>query len=437
MKSTLKITILLFLLLTDSGLYSQITEKKAFLFSIRPNLINIDSSFENLKLKIKWMSFNKQNGNKEGLKSISFDHILTPIYLPFHYLSNCSSEFNDLRVDITNSNKAGNNYYTILNVIYADEFKELITKFDSTIHAKKVEIDDILTKMDFSSYGDFNSDSIIWKQNEKKIYVDWYKELSSTDFDDSKSKLFILRNDLNGDTLYCNDINHFILVPFFIKQKELYRHKRLIYDDEKTSWGAFVNIPRSELDSRFVVKSEDDNGEVEIKGKNVTIDLGSKWTCTDVTLIKTPENIEQYSTQPSHQIYYLLKNDKDQQIALTNIKGFIEEQNYLKREAEKKLQKEQLLTIKRQEEQVKKEIKKKNNERRHLESISLFGQLNGELIAQGKVKIGMTKEMCQYAWGKPLWLNKTTTKKGIFENWFYFMGYSLHFENNTLTRIEE
>lgn len=49
----------------------------------------------------------------------------------------------------------------------------------------------------------------------------------------------------------------------------------------------------------------------------------------------------------------------------------------------------------------------------------------------------MTKDMCKYAWGIPLWTSKTTTENCIYEDWYYWSGYSLHFENGLLKRIEE
>ena len=91
----------------------------------------------------------------------------------------------------------------------------------------------------------------------------------------------------------------------------------------------------------------------------------------------------------------------------------------------------------KQEELLKKENERKIIESRRKECISKFGDQNGELIAQGKVKIGMTTEMCKYAWGKPIWTSKTTTSNRVSEDWYYGFISSLHFENGFLKRIEE
>lgn len=501
MKSILRITILLFLILTSLDLYSQITiteinkiEEKVvlkpepydslknweyherladykqyiglkvylppfenpkigstekennFLYTLKPNLINVDSNYNDLKIikrRYIWSPL------KNIWDSLKFDKIYTTIYKPVHYYTtnlledNYDGVLSESNVYLAHSTEIGNKYFTILNVIYGSNSKGIIQ--NSSLYSKKAEIDSVISNILSTEIKKTNKDcliSSIWNNYPKKIHIDFP---STKEFDENTPQnniLYVLRNDLNGDTIYCNDIHRFILVPYFIKQKELFQNKKLIYLGENE----LGNVTQGEFksfDTRFIIKSENNDGIEESESKRINVTFGSKWICSDVTLMKAEiENYPSYyrlsdDYKPSYEIIYILKNDKDEQIALVNKGGFIEEQNYIKREAEKKLQKEQLLTKKRQEEQVRNEIKRKNIEKRHLESISLFGQQNGELIAQGKVKIGMTKEMCQYAWGKPLWLNKTTTEKGIFENWFYFLGYSLHFENGSLTRIEE
>ena len=71
--------------------------------------------------------------------------------------------------------------------------------------------------------------------------------------------------------------------------------------------------------------------------------------------------------------------------------------------------------------------------------ISHFGQDFGKSIAEGKVKIGMTTEMCKSAWGEPYNINKTTDAKGIYEIWWYFGGLQkfLTFTNGVLVKINE
>ena len=65
-----------------------------------------------------------------------------------------------------------------------------------------------------------------------------------------------------------------------------------------------------------------------------------------------------------------------------------------------------------------------------------YGQTNGKLISEGKVKIGMTKEMCIDAWGKPKSVNKSSGAWGVHEQWVYGLSSYLYFENGKLTSIQ-
>jgi hypothetical protein len=64
-----------------------------------------------------------------------------------------------------------------------------------------------------------------------------------------------------------------------------------------------------------------------------------------------------------------------------------------------------------------------------------FGKENFYTILQGKVKIGMTKEMCQMSWGVPEKINETITSGKKTEQWVYSDNY-LYFDNGKLTAIQ-
>ena len=458
MKSTSKITILLFSLLTSTYLYSQVTiteinkieekvvikpepydslknweyhekitdykqyiglqiylppslspqvhqysSKEPFLFAEKPIIIDLDS------IGIKLFKLDVNNYSRTLDTVAIYNKALTEVYCPFPYSYNNGDYGTNVNLLMTNGASIGNKYYTIIDVIYSKKLNILRDRLRFNLESKKI------------------------KTNiRKKTYIDEHEYIKY-----NENMLFVLRNDLNGDTIYCNDFNKFVLVPFYVKQKELFQNKKLIYDDEKNEYGRYKNEKFEGYDTRVMVKSENSKGIEEITGKAVAINQGSKWLCSEVTLMKAKVHRRTPNEEPKYEINYLLKNDKDEQIAITEIKGFIEEHHYIKREVEKKLQNQQLLAKKRQEEQIRKEINRKSLEKRRVECIDLFGQQNGELVALGKVKIGMTEYMCKYAWGNPLWSRKTTIEHVVFENWFYGLGYSLHFENGTLIRIEE
>lgn len=101
------------------------------------------------------------------------------------------------------------------------------------------------------------------------------------------------------------------------------------------------------------------------------------------------------------------------------------------------MQQKQLIAKQKQAEKIRIERERKKNELFKMECIKKYGTIKGELIAQGKVKIGMSQEMCKVAWGAPLWKDKVTTEYGVSEVWYYGFGYNLHFENEILIIIDE
>lgn len=67
----------------------------------------------------------------------------------------------------------------------------------------------------------------------------------------------------------------------------------------------------------------------------------------------------------------------------------------------------------------------------------LYGQENADLIANKKVKIGMTQEMCLLSWGAPEDVNSTITNGVKFDQWVYSITSYLYFENGVLTTIQK
>ena len=65
-----------------------------------------------------------------------------------------------------------------------------------------------------------------------------------------------------------------------------------------------------------------------------------------------------------------------------------------------------------------------------------YGKATAELILEGKVRIGMTREMCREAWGSPEDINRSSGSWGVHEQWVYGMNSYLYFENGTLASIQ-
>lgn len=80
---------------------------------------------------------------------------------------------------------------------------------------------------------------------------------------------------------------------------------------------------------------------------------------------------------------------------------------------------------------------RQQREAEHLRAmIAKYGKTNGTLIAEGRVRVGFTKQMCIDAWGEPQKKNKTTTRYGTSEQWVYSLNSYLYFEGNKLTSIQ-
>ena len=58
-------------------------------------------------------------------------------------------------------------------------------------------------------------------------------------------------------------------------------------------------------------------------------------------------------------------------------------------------------------------------------------------IQNGKVNVGMTKQECELAWGKPQSINKTISGKDKSEQWVYSLSSNLYFKNGILTTIQD
>jgi hypothetical protein len=185
---------------------------------------------------------------------------------------------------------------------------------------------------------------------------------------------------------YCSsNFNAFVAVPYLVKQKQLYQNQEVI-------------------------------------------DLGDKriWLCTDVRLLKEKESGAEDSI---FEVFYLFSNEKGEHMRRRPSsdkagRTFITEKEYNRLDNANRNQKEELL---------KAETDKK--EKYKSECVSRFGQDKGELIAQAKIEIGMTAEMCTAAWGSPWNKSGSPLSTEVGEIWFYNWNYQLHFENGNLVKI--
>ncbi len=369
-------------------------DNKRFAFSTKPTTTNIDTSHKTLKIEKRWHHLKNPSG---GWESATFTKIFTYIYKPFIYNKG----------EVVNSKKIGNKYYRLIDVLYGDTLKNLCNNMASNLIRKQKKVDEIFSryKKDLRD----NPNSQIWENNDEKTIVD-------TDLFENKNSepIFVFRSKNNGDTLLCIYPKRFFLVPYIVKQKQIYEGKTLIFNNKGYYEFSSRNFLSDKLE-RIVVPDE------------------SKWYCEKIDLI--PSGREYYK------LYYVLKNKNGKTITLQNLSGnnhkFMTEQEYEQKQRKEKLEEQKLRAEKRRKEKLKRQKKKKKQEEHRAKCIEKYGKHLGELIAQGKVKIGMSQDMCKTAWGKPLWKSETTTQHGHYEDWYYGFGFSLHFRDGELIRIEK
>jgi len=179
-------------------------------------------------------------------------------------------------------------------------------------------------------------------------------------------------------------------------------------------------------------------------GKIIDIDItNNEWIINSLGLIETEHN--EYLA-----LCLILKND-DKTIAIHNGDGgFFESNAWEVISLSKFKTEEQVLKEKMQAEEIEKQreetrLKEQEEQKRLIleknqfesDMIKKYGSRIGKLIADSKVIIGMSKEICKLSWGEPYDVNRTITKNIEFEQWVYSMGTYLYFEKNILVAIQD
>ncbi|HED38293.1 MAG TPA: hypothetical protein ENI76_08640 [Ignavibacteria bacterium] len=261
----------------------------------------------------------------------------------------------------------GNRYYTVIDILQGNITKQLKQKKVINISGYR--------------YKDFNSPQ--WK--DLIIYAVFVLKENNKNDSLNNAPLYWVIAQSKQPPYSCSYFNSFIAVPYFVKQKQLYQNKEVIYLSNK-----------------------------------------SKWLCKEVTLLKSRYNDCKDST---YAVSCVLINNKGKRMQLrpppsSKYGSFITEKEYNRLDHANRNQREELIKT----ENTKKEKYKS-------ESINKFGQHFGELIAQHNIEIGMTAEMCKAAWGTPWKIDKTTTLSGSKEIWFYNWKYRLYFKNGLLEKV--
>lgn len=424
-----------------------VLRNETFFFTMKPSLIVLDTNktdYHGRKVLPSFFLINRREGRNV---SIFVNKVKTNVYKPKlissstvtleHTGRSMDGEIllyrdGEFRIDLRHDEDIFNNYYTIIDVLYAKSLDSINSevKNQHEIAQNKFEIDFKEMKSNMSNMSFEEIRKII--EDEDLNIVD--NGIYPINFDNDEL-VFKMLNKKNGDTVFClkntrnMKIRDFVLVPYFVKHKEIYEGKNLIYDDLKGDYGSYMYHNKTKEDYIQKIEYENDDGEMVKKGVEVPLQRGSKWKCEEVTLLLNVKEIG----PPSYNIHFILSNDKGQTIALTKggLYGFILEEDYIERN---KLQKLSEAEKKENEAQKIRRLKEAQKEK-HKILEGKYGKENADLIINHKVDLNMTKEMCVASWGKPYNTSLLMDANMKIETFYYTGGYILHFENNKLIRI--
>lgn len=211
-----------------------------------------------------------------------------------------------------------------------------------------------------------------------------------------------------------------VVLGHYEKMKELYLNKEFIYvgtDD------VFIDSYGKKADGLI-------NLEYDTVSKNIPKE--SVWKCIDVQVKprKKDDGMDLDKRSPiilifdnpnygKHYCYLESDQGTPYQTLLNKSLSYICGRFHLKSDYEQVILAERLAKNKRKANLIRK-----------------YGTAIANLIIQGKVRIGMTKQMCLESWGEPDDINTTIGSYGTHEQWVYGNGYYLYFENGKLTNIQ-
>lgn len=249
---------------------------------------------------------------------------------------------------------------------------------------------------------------------------------------DNEKLLFMLADE-KGDTLfwktYIRQItspNQFVIQGYYDKQVKFFKNQDLVYRKKIPNYYLIYGDRKDKNDYEKLIVSHPTflnktYTDINTKKELAMTDLES-WKCQDVVLVED---------EHTNNLYYILTSAAGSTIKIPvgelARNGFVCKQSYEKEEKMRKLKAEELEELRRQETLRFQEFQK--NRMKYL--VNKFGQSNASLISEGKVALGMTKEMCIEAWGE----TNSIVQSYRGEMWVYSYGSSLTFVGNKLVQI--
>ena len=321
-------------------------------------------------------------------------------------------------------------YDSLTNVKYqgrerADYYKHLVGQ-----KIMSVSSSDYRSFIKFNKEKDvFRNESHLKRMDGRNYYID------SIAYDHIDGDVFFVSEENNADNKFSLSIKKqyewvidiaWVNIGYFEKIKDLYLGKELVYvhKDENIDIATHLHETRRFMDYNTT------------KNLAKKIPCNSIWKCTDILVlpgkmdfgdcenrvILNVEN-EQYGKYYIFASYLLDDRVESNFLTMEDFHKYQAVQNQLRAVAKAKAAK------------VAEEAEIRAKERRD-NIISKYGNQLGGLILQGRVIVGMTKEQCIAALGRPTKINRTTTATMVHEQWVYSSKY-LYFENDQLVAIQD
>lgn len=263
-----------------------------------------------------------------------------------------------------------------------------------------------------------------------------------SDYGGTNKEIFELTDTIDGKKVYCEKRNmnrDFIVLGYYEKMKKKYVGKTFIY--QHTFYSDVWDNDRYNYLINF-----------QTKKYNKDIPENTIWKCIDIAAYNITYQESLYDDYESRSpIILIFEND-----SLGKYYAYIENKigrpfndpirdtKYCFWPQDKGHEEERLplylgkfIDIEQKAYLEKKEKETKQyfaNQKKRM--IAKYGKYWGNLVAEGQLEIGMTKQMCRDSWGEPESINRTSTRYGNHEQWVYATIY-VYFDNGKISAIQD
>ncbi len=265
--------------------------------------------------------------------------------------------------------------------------------------------------------------------------------------------LLVLQEEGNDKIYYFyfeDYMDDFVLVNYFLKQKELHDNKKYVivsYDNEFQDYSSFEMIKCGGLyggvwtcEVNMVKETVDDYSRTGAKREIQKMQYIFRDTSGHIISRNARKNSEEaiqknsifFVTKLNNNKFYNSYFDNKHNLVFMLKEDYSSEYKKIEEKKNKDLAKDKINSLKNN-------VKNAEAKKKWLQAIKVkYGVENANLISQGKIKLGMNSEMCAIAWGGLYYeiISRIQDSSGTHEIWKHQVyGTNLYFKNNKLYKI--